>query len=40
VCESDAAQIRLLRRIQFVEMHLLLRASFEDATGAPIPGLR
>ena len=30
--ESDASQIRLLRRIQFLEMHLLLRATFEDAT--------
>lgn len=30
--ESDASQIRLLRRIQFVEMHLLLRASYDDAT--------
>lgn len=32
--ESDAAEIKLIRRIQFVEMHLLLRASFEDATHA------
>ena len=30
--EGDAPQIQLIRRIQFVEMHLLLRASFEDAT--------
>lgn len=29
--ESDAAQRQLVRRIQFMEMHLLLRASFEDA---------
>lgn len=29
--EADARQVRLLRRIQFVEMHLLLRASFTDA---------
>ncbi len=30
--EADARQINLIRRIQFVEMHLLLRASFADAT--------
>lgn len=30
--ETDARQINLIRRIQAVEMHLLLRASFEDAT--------
>jgi hypothetical protein len=30
--ESNAALIHLLRRIQFVEMHLLLRASYMDAT--------
>ena len=30
--EGDARQSNLIRRIQFVEMHLLLRASFEDAT--------
>ena len=29
---SEASQVELIRRIQFVEMHLLLRASFEDAT--------
>lgn len=30
--EGDARQNNLVRRIQFVEMHLLLRASFADAT--------
>lgn len=30
--ENDASQIELIRRIQFVEMHLLLRASYADAT--------
>ena len=30
--EADASQTRLIRRIQFVEMHLLLRASYADAT--------
>lgn len=30
--EADARQINLIRRIQFVEMHLLLRESFADAT--------
>ncbi len=30
--EADVRQTQLIRRIQFVEMHLLLRASFEDAT--------
>lgn len=30
--EGDVSQSELLRRIQFVEMHLLLRASFADAT--------
>ena len=29
---AEASQVELIRRIQFVEMHLLLRASFEDAT--------
>jgi hypothetical protein len=29
--ESDASQIRLIRRVQFVEMQLLLRASYDDA---------
>lgn len=31
-CSSDLQQIQLLRLLQFVEMHLLLRASFADAT--------
>lgn len=30
--EADLSQITLIRRIQFVEMHLLLRASYADAT--------
>lgn len=30
--EAEARQINLIRRIQFVEMHLLLQASFRDAT--------
>lgn len=30
--EADLSQMELLRRIQFVEMHLLLRASYADAT--------
>lgn len=30
--EAEARQIHLIRRIQFVEMHLLLQASFRDAT--------
>ena len=29
---AEASQVELIRRIQFVEMQLLLRASFEDAT--------
>lgn len=29
---GNPAELELLRRIQFIEMHLLLRASFEDAT--------
>lgn len=32
LAESDHSQIRLIRRIQFVEMQLLLRASYDDAT--------
>ena len=27
---SEVSEVALIRRIQFVEMHLLLRASFED----------
>lgn len=30
--EADLSQIALIRRIQFLEMHLLLRASYADAT--------
>jgi hypothetical protein len=41
-CESAAgdggsAIASLVRRIQFVEMHLLLRASFADAVAAAAP---
>ncbi|MBC7816995.1 MAG: hypothetical protein IAG10_08920 [Planctomycetaceae bacterium] len=30
--EADKSQIGLVRRLQFIEMHLLLRASYADAT--------
>ena len=30
--DTDASQTKLVRRIQFVEMHLLLQASYADAT--------
>ena len=30
--DTDASQTKLVRRIQFIEMHLLLRASYADAT--------
>lgn len=30
--DTDALQTKLVRRIQFIEMHLLLRASYADAT--------
>ena len=33
--EADVSQARLIRRIQFIEMHLLLRASYADATRSP-----
>ncbi len=32
--DADASQAKLVRRIQFIEMHLLLRASYADATRA------
>ncbi len=32
--DTDASQTKLVRRIQFIEMHLLLRASYADATRA------